>query len=36
VAEARSKYDFCNKLATIDPADAWRPMADGGCPLIKA
>jgi branched-chain amino acid transport system substrate-binding protein len=36
VAEAKSKYDFCTKLATISPADAWRPMADGGCPLIKA
>jgi len=35
VAAARSKYDFCNKLATIAPADAWRPLADGGCPLIK-
>jgi branched-chain amino acid transport system substrate-binding protein len=35
VAEARSKYDFCNKLATIAPADAWRPLADGGCPLVK-
>jgi branched-chain amino acid transport system substrate-binding protein len=36
VAEAKSKYDFCTKLATISPADAWRPMADGGCPLVKA
>jgi len=36
VSEAKSKYDFCNKVATIAPADAWRPMADGGCPLIKA
>ncbi len=36
VSEAKSKYDFCNKAATIAPADAWRPMADGGCPLIKA
>ena len=35
-AEAKSQYDFCTKLATIAPADAWRPMADGGCPLIKA
>jgi branched-chain amino acid transport system substrate-binding protein len=34
-AEARSKYDFCTKVATISPADAWRPLADGGCPLIK-
>ena len=36
VSQARSKYDFCNKLATIAPADAWRSLADGGCPLIKA
>jgi branched-chain amino acid transport system substrate-binding protein len=36
VAEAKSKYDFCNKLATIAPADAWRSIADGGCPLVKA
>jgi branched-chain amino acid transport system substrate-binding protein len=36
VADARSKYDFCNKLATIAPGDAWRPLAEGGCPLIRA
>lgn len=36
VAEAKSKYDFCTKLATIAPADAWRSLADGGCPFIKA
>jgi branched-chain amino acid transport system substrate-binding protein len=36
VAESKSQYDFCNKLATIAPADAWRPLADGGCPLVKA
>jgi branched-chain amino acid transport system substrate-binding protein len=35
-AEAKYKYDFCTKVATIAPADAWRPMAGGGCPLIKA
>ncbi|WP_428534322.1 ABC transporter substrate-binding protein [Rhodopila sp.] len=35
VAEAKSKYDFLTKLATIAPQDAWRPLADGGCPLIK-
>ncbi len=34
-AQARYKNDFCNKLATIAPEDAWRPLADGGCPLIK-
>jgi branched-chain amino acid transport system substrate-binding protein len=35
-AEAKSQYDFCTKLATIAPADAWRSLADGGCPLVKA
>src|SRR6204780_1250414 len=30
-AQARSRYDFCNRLATIAPEDAWRPLADGGC-----
>ena len=36
VAQAKSKYDFCNKLATISPEDAWRPLSEGGCPLVKA
>jgi branched-chain amino acid transport system substrate-binding protein len=36
VAAAKSKYDFCDRLATISPAEAWRPMSDGGCPLVKA
>jgi branched-chain amino acid transport system substrate-binding protein len=36
VAAAKSKYDFCNQLATISPADAWRPLSEGGCPLVKA
>jgi branched-chain amino acid transport system substrate-binding protein len=35
-ADSKSKYDFCKQVATIDPADAWRPMSEGGCPLIKA
>jgi branched-chain amino acid transport system substrate-binding protein len=35
---AESKYpnDFCKPLATVQPADAWRPLSEGGCPLIKA
>jgi branched-chain amino acid transport system substrate-binding protein len=35
-AEAKYKYDFCTKLATIAPDEAWRPLADGGCPLVKS
>ncbi len=36
VSESKSKYDFCNLVATIPPADAWRPLSEGGCPLVKA
>jgi branched-chain amino acid transport system substrate-binding protein len=36
VAASKSKYDFCERLATISPADAWRPLSEGGCPLVKA
>ena len=34
-AAAKSKYDFCERLATIAPEDAWRPLKDGGCPLFR-
>jgi branched-chain amino acid transport system substrate-binding protein len=36
VAQSKSKYDFCDRLETIAPADAWRPLSEGGCPLVKA
>ncbi|MBO0711528.1 MAG: ABC transporter substrate-binding protein [Acetobacteraceae bacterium] len=35
-AEARYQYDFCKGLATIAPEEAWRPLAEGGCPLVKS
>ncbi|HUB49708.1 MAG TPA: ABC transporter substrate-binding protein [Acetobacteraceae bacterium] len=35
-SEAKYKYDFCKQLATIPPNQAWRPLKDGGCPLVKA
>ncbi len=35
VSESKSKYDFCTGLAKIAPDDAFRPMAEGGCALIK-
>ena len=34
--EAKYPHDFCKKVATIAPADAWRPLSEGGCPLVKA
>jgi branched-chain amino acid transport system substrate-binding protein len=36
VAQAKSQYDFCNQLAKISPDEAWRPLSEGGCPLVKA
>jgi branched-chain amino acid transport system substrate-binding protein len=35
-SEAKYPYDYCKELATISPDEAWRPLADGGCPLVKA
>ncbi len=33
--ESKSKYDYCKQVAVIPPEDAWRPLADGNCPLVK-
>jgi len=35
-AEARHPYDYCKELVAIPPDQAWRPLAEGGCPLVKA
>ena len=35
-AEAKYDYDYCKELVTIPPDEAWRPLADGGCTLVKA
>ncbi len=34
-AESKSKYDFYNLLATIPGDQAFRPLAEGNCPMIK-
>lgn len=34
--QAKYPHDFCTKVATIAPEDAWRPLAEDGCPLIKS
>lgn len=36
LSEAKSKYDFYKLVQTIVPEDAWRPLSEGGCPLVKA
>jgi branched-chain amino acid transport system substrate-binding protein len=35
-AEARHRFDFCRLVATIPPEEAWRPLEQGGCPLVRA
>ena len=35
-AEAKSRFDFCNLVANIRPEEAWRPLTEGGCPLIQS
>ncbi|HET6194121.1 MAG TPA: ABC transporter substrate-binding protein [Acetobacteraceae bacterium] len=35
-AEARYPYDYCKEVVAIPPDQAWRPLAEGGCPLVKA
>ncbi len=34
--ESKYPHDDCKHVATIKPEDAWRPMSEGGCPLVKA
>jgi branched-chain amino acid transport system substrate-binding protein len=35
-AESKYPFDYCKLLVTIPPAQAWRPLAEGGCPFVKA
>lgn len=34
-AESKSRWDLYNLVATIPAEQAFRPIADGGCPLVK-
>ena len=35
-AESTAEWDMYKILATIPPDQAFRPMADGSCPLVKS
>ncbi len=35
-AESKYPYDYCKELVTIPPDQAWRPLSEGGCPLVHA
>jgi len=34
-AESKGPYDYYKLLATIPAEEAFRPLKDGGCPLVK-
>ena len=33
--DSRSEWDLYSVMAKLGPDQAWRPMAEGGCPLIR-
>jgi branched-chain amino acid transport system substrate-binding protein len=33
--ESRGAWDYYKLISTISPEDAWRPLAEGGCPLVR-
>ena len=33
--DSRSEWDLYTLQSTIGPDQAWRPMAEGGCPLVR-
>ena len=35
-AESKAPWDYYKLRATIPADEAFRPMADGGCPLVKS
>lgn len=34
-ADSKGPWDYYERLATIPAAEAFRPLADGGCPYVK-
>jgi len=34
-AESKAPWDYYKLRSVIPAAEAWRPLADGGCPLVK-
>ncbi len=35
-AESKGPWDYYKLIQTSEPAQAWRPLADGGCAFIKS
>ena len=35
-SESKSTWDVFNVLSSVPANEAFRPLAEGGCPLVKA
>jgi branched-chain amino acid transport system substrate-binding protein len=33
-SESTSEFDLYTLRTTVGPSDAWRPMSEGGCPMV--
>ena len=33
--QSKGRWDYYNTIATIPPEQAFRPIEQGGCPLVK-
>lgn len=33
--ESRGPWDYYKLISTVSPEDAWRPLAEGGCPFVQ-
>ena len=34
-SESHGPWDYCERVETVPGSDAFRPMTEGGCPLVK-
>jgi branched-chain amino acid transport system substrate-binding protein len=34
-AESKGGWDYFKPVRTVPAEEAWRPLAEGGCPLVK-
>ena len=35
-AESKGEWDLYNRKVKLSPDEAWRPLSEGGCPLVQA
>ena len=35
-AESKGKWDYLKPVSTIPASEAWRPLSEGGCPMVKS